>query len=714
MELTRNVFDKKDYLYDYLNETTTMKRIAFPLFLIASILVNMTFAQEEAFPCEADQVNSNVFQSRPELQSHINSMRNELEAFTYNYVNNTIHEKSEDVYIIPIVFHIIHDNGAANISEAQIQDGIRLINEQFRKLNADTVNIVEEFKHLAADVKVEFRLAKLDPDGNCTNGINRIFSPLTNMGGHVVKDLIQWPPNKYLNIWTSNVAGTSLAGHCLMPPVADTIPEWDGIVIQHSYVGEMGTSNHTKRTVLTHEIGHYLNLYHIWGGNNVPDFYYLPVASPENCEHDDMVEDTPNTIGWQSCNTSANTCESLDMVQNYMDYSYCSLLFTEGQKQRMRATLNSPVANRNNLWTEENLIATGVIDGFNPLCKADIIVSKKLVCLGEEVTFSDNSFFDVTSRNWTFEGANISSSTDSTVTVQFQTLGKHNVKLSVARGTETIDSTFVDFIEVIENIADKNYVIEDFENETGFNNKWRYEAGNPLRFERTNYGKNSEYSMYIDNFNGADKADYHIQTLGIDATEMTKLAIAFDYAYAKSTTSNSERVYFYLSKDCGTTWQNKGQFSLFNNATIETDVEFFPTEENWSYKEVEINLNNYKVENLMIRIVFSANRGNNLFLDNINICDINSLAITSELLDAQLKVFPNPAKEILNLRIDDKFLNGEVSLYDVLGNVVIREKVVNQNEMAIDIQRLRAGTYFLKYSEQNGTEIYSVRKIVVE
>ena len=80
MELTRNVFDKKDYLYDYLNETTTMKRIAFPLFLIASILVNMTFAQEEAFPCEADQVNSNVFQSRPELQSHINSMRNELEA----------------------------------------------------------------------------------------------------------------------------------------------------------------------------------------------------------------------------------------------------------------------------------------------------------------------------------------------------------------------------------------------------------------------------------------------------------------------------------------------------------------------------------------------------------------------------------------------------------------------------------------------------------
>src|SRR5690554_2880247 len=420
----------------------------FTFLFLFSLFVYTVYGQEP-YPCETDQMNSQLFQNSPELQTKIIKSKEKLEAFTEAYVQQVASERSDATYIIPVVFHVIHNYGVGNISEAQIHDGLRLVNEQFRKRNADTVEIVNAFKDLASDTKIEFRFAQLDPDGNCTNGINRIYSPLTNAGGHVIKDLIQWPPNQYLNIWVANVVGTSLAGHCIMPPVADTIPEWDGIAIQHSYVGSIGTSTPHKRTVLTHEIGHYLNLYHIWGGNNVPGFYYLPVGDASNCDHDDGVTDTPNTIGWSSCNLTASSCGSaLDMVQNYMDYSYCSLLFTEGQKQRMRATLNSPVANRNNLWTEENLIATGVIDGFNPLCKADIIVSKKLVCLGEEVTFSDNSFFDVTSRNWTFEGANISSSTDSTVTVQFQTLGKHNVKLSVARGTETIDSTFVDFIEV--------------------------------------------------------------------------------------------------------------------------------------------------------------------------------------------------------------------------------------------------------------------------
>src|SRR5690554_7097425 len=217
------------------------------LFILFSISVYIGYSQEP-YPCETDQINSELFKNSPALQEKIIQSKNELEAFTESFVQQASSDRSDATYIIPVVFHIIHDYGLGNISDAQIHDGLRLVNEQFRKLNADTVDIVNDFKHLASDTKIEFRLAQLDPDGNCTNGINRIFSPLTNAGGHVIKDLIQWPPNQYLNIWVANVVGTNLAGHCIMPPVADTIPEWDGIAIQHSYVGSIGTSTPHKRT----------------------------------------------------------------------------------------------------------------------------------------------------------------------------------------------------------------------------------------------------------------------------------------------------------------------------------------------------------------------------------------------------------------------------------------------------------------------------------
>ncbi|MBK7183135.1 MAG: hypothetical protein IPH89_09460 [Bacteroidetes bacterium] len=173
------------------------------------------------------------------------------------------------------------------------------MNKTFRKQSADTASIIAAFKPLHADCDIEFRLATLDPNGNCTSGINRIASPLTTTGDHAVKSLIHWDPSKYLNVYVvQNAAG--LAGHAVWPADADSIPNWDGIVISHDYVGSVGTSTPQRSVVLAHECGHYLNLQHIWGGNNVPNFYYYPCADPfKDCNIDDLVTDTPPTIGWQ-------------------------------------------------------------------------------------------------------------------------------------------------------------------------------------------------------------------------------------------------------------------------------------------------------------------------------------------------------------------------------------------------------------------------------
>ena len=141
-----------------------------------------------------------------------------------------------------------------------------------------------------------------------------------------MKLLIQWPRNKYLNVWVCAEAGGA-AGYSLYPGSVNGFNDanMDGIVIQGSYTGSIGTSNNYRSRVLTHEIGHWLNLRHPWGNSNSP-------GEADNCNQDDNVFDTPNTKGWTTCNLEGESCGSLDNVQNYMDYAYCGKMFTIGQK----------------------------------------------------------------------------------------------------------------------------------------------------------------------------------------------------------------------------------------------------------------------------------------------------------------------------------------------------------------------------------------------
>ena len=122
-----------------------------------------------------------------------------------------------------------------------------------------------------------------------------------------------------------------------------------------------------------------MNLRHLWGNSNSP-------GDAENCEMDDNVTDTPLTSGWTSCNLDGETCGSLDNVQNYMEYSYCGRMFTEGQRTRMRAAMNSNTAQRNQLWTPENLENTGVNE--EPiLCEARFNVSRQTICTEIQCSF---------------------------------------------------------------------------------------------------------------------------------------------------------------------------------------------------------------------------------------------------------------------------------------------------------------------------------------
>ena len=271
-------------------------------------------------------------------------MRTRIEQQTQRWESQPVEQRSNQantVVTIPVVFHVVYANGTQNISDAQIMSQLQILNDDFRRLNSDADNTWSQ----AADSEVEFCLATNDPQGNPTDGILRVSTTVSSFG---TSDNVKfsssggsdaWPAGSYLNFWVCNVGG-GILGYAQFPGGSAAT---DGVVCDYRYVGDIGTATapfNLGRTA-THEVGHWLNLYHIWGDGN--------------CNQDDQVSDTPNSDAANfGCATGHQSCSSTDMVQNYMDYSddACMNLFTSGQKTRMQA-LFAPGGFRASLATSE-------------------------------------------------------------------------------------------------------------------------------------------------------------------------------------------------------------------------------------------------------------------------------------------------------------------------------------------------------------------------
>jgi PKD repeat protein len=287
---------------------------------LALVTMQSKFANaQESFHCGTDAMMKKLYQEHPEMlqaqKDYDKKMAEEVEA-----KSKLKSPAAEAVYIIPVVFHVIHTYGSENISDAQILDQVAILNKDYRKLNADTAGIVPQFQGLAADSKIEFRLAKLDPNGNCTNGIDRIYSHKTNSADDMSK-LNPWPKNKYLNVWVVKTIGSAgVAGYAYYPSATTGwLTAFDGILILHNYIGSIGTSTPGTSRALTHEIGHWLNLSHTWGSTNDP-----AVACG-----DDLVNDTPITKGHNNCaNRFDYTCDSQNMTA--ATYNFANVTTSSG------------------------------------------------------------------------------------------------------------------------------------------------------------------------------------------------------------------------------------------------------------------------------------------------------------------------------------------------------------------------------------------------
>lgn len=684
-----------------------MKKI---LFLTCSVMLSAIAAAQSHIACGTDEMHQKLFQEHPEYNAGIIRANDKLNQFTSNFMQQP-QIKSGDPYIIPVVFHVIHNYGPENIGDAQIHDALKQVNIQFRKLNADTSDILQPFKARAADCKVEFRLAQLDPDGNCTSGITRTVSPLTAIGDHQVKSLIHWPPDKYLNVYICNQAA-GLAGHSMMPPAADTIPQWDGIVMQHSYVGTIGTSAYALRTVLTHEIGHYLNLQHIWGGNNVPNYYYLPVGNAGNCAFDDDVSDTPNTIGWQTCNLGGQSCGELSNVQNYMDYSYCSLMFTEGQKVRMHAALNSPVAHRNNLWQPANLVATGTDDVTYHLCGARFTSDKTVICAGESVHFSDISYHGISERLWTFQGGTSAGNTDSLATVTYANPGTYDVTLKVGNGTNVVEVTLDDYITVLAAPGEDTGIDQAFEYDQHYYDHWiTLDKGTPYNWDFTDRGFASNHSFKLNNFAAPINTTFEFYSHPIDASDLTSLAISFDWAYGRIEGSDVDGLQVLVSNNCGETWYVVKSFygsSSLKTVTGFVTGPFVPADDTqWKNTVIPSIPEAYLTENLMVKFKFDNKGNNNMYIDNIQVGHPDQLKLPA-ITKQDIEIYPNPANETVHLQTGENHSITKVSVYSLTGQLVKSFTGMEQSPaVELDVKDLMNGYYLFRIESQQGEVVVS-------
>lgn len=737
---------------------------------ILSILAFFIFGiytQAQIQPCSTGEMREQAHKMFPELIQKSQQFRQQMKAAMLETKagGSTL---DTVVYTIPIVFHVIHEYGNENISDQQIYDQVRILNEDYMKLNADTNLAIPFYDTIIGNARMQFRLASLDPIGNPTNGITRRYIhksyssiPSDDKGNFNYTKYDRWPRSQYLNVWIigdmAEMGGT--AGYAYHPvDVEGAFSFADGVMILNNFIGSIGTSNPHNSRSLTHEIGHYLGLDHVWGGTNDND-------SPNNCQADDGIEDTPNCEGSPTgfCDLTRKTCEDVsfqgiplppntqlpDPVQNYMDYSYCSVMFSEDQVTFMRNVLRSATAQRNMLWSESNLqntIPEGIV--YDPI--ADFYVENNdtdmdnnnnpLTAVGQNISFSNTSWRLVgstSSYSWKFEDASPSTSTDENPTVTFNSPGWKNVTLTVTNNGRTNTVTKENFVYV--------------------NPTWSYDGTNQIHFDdpsriRTNTwnpenleyewvrkndaGKNGSGGIFLDMSNPHENpilnspeyffnqrrngAKNSFITVPFNFEYITNASISFDWACATNATSSEdifESLTIYFSTNYGDTWSpvtgNETTSSIIGMDLVNNGTgwaSFYPSSgTTWSNQSFNILPFANGSSHIMFKFVYGSTQfSNNIAIDNINISGTLGLESASSLED-HITVYPNPStqSEGWSIKYDAlKWSGAQIKLMDLSGRIV-SEGVLpnNQNsEFQLTVGPSAAkGVYILKIKNADNT-----------
>lgn len=651
------------------------------------------------------------------------------------------------VYTIPVVVHVVYATEYDNISVAQIEDGLRILNEDYQRLNPDASQTRSIFQGVAADMQIEFKLAKKDPNGNCTDGITRTKNATACLSGGESAKVVKWDRTKYLNIWlTRNVSNTTpqdpggyTLGYSFMPGTGGS---GDGVIMRHDEMGVIGTAvgpGNAGRT-LTHEVGHYLALHHPFApqrslsANNAADPCLrnnitnpTPSSLPGFENLLDFCEDTPPAAASNfGCNPSTNSCSNdspdlPDQIENYMDYSDCQNMFTLDQKARVHAVL-SMNSLRANLVSTSNLQATGILNPPSCAPVAGIDADKKIICTNEQIQFIDLSEEgDPSSWSWSFPGGSPATSTLENPTVSYANPGKYAVTLTVSNSGGSNTKTFTDFITV-KNSSNPLFVTtwtESFENGgipvlmnvvdgadgvNGDENAFTHYA---------NAGSHQSSSLVLLRANNSYGQIDQLISPAINTSNGTDLNLFFDYAFAATANDNDDQLEVYVSRDCGDTWIRR---RFYNGGRLRTAANttgiFVPNASQWTTET--INFNAYiGTDPILIKFVFENGGGNHFYIDNIRFGEGQDVSI-QEFEAADMALYPNPSEGLVNLKLSDLMDRElELQITDLSGKPVYLENLTSQGP-SLDLQldlNLVPGVYIVNLK---GESTSLQQKLIIE
>jgi len=714
-----------------------MKKIIFT-FLASSLIAFSGNTQEtEAVQCGMNEMLELLHKQHPELKAE-HELNKEL------LKNSRVKGESSErgvTYVVPVVVHILHEYGSENYSDANVYSMMNNLNESYNAANSGLSQISPAFDTIIGDIEIEFKLAAIDPLGNCTNGIEHINNHNTRFGDAASK-LNQWNRAKYYNIWivsfiageNSAAPGGGIGGYSIYPSGTDGLGyRFDGAMLAGPNSG-----------TLIHETGHWLALPHPFGTNGV---------SQDGICGDDGISDTPPTDGGGPCNLTNDFCETgvFENVQNVMDYTSCGIMFTDDQANVMRNSMIGISGERNRLWNDTTLIETGVKDLLLPqdpnnsltvpLCApvADFSVSSKITCVGEFVSFKDASWNAVVdNRTWTFQDGSPATSTSLNPTISFSTPGLKTVTLTSSNDAGSGTETRTSYIFVnpewasyegphsfnlenneaegfIVNNPEDNYARFHIVNDGGYDNS--------RAFKLNNYKNVENALLYTDDYFYNDRLGGNkdeLVTPSFDLRYTSGITFSFDYSYATNTLNESEineEIKVYSSKNCGVTWILRKTITPTQIVTagFAGSTDFKPTQNSqWANGSFVYNATSQDDKTMFKFVFIATDLSSNLYLDNINIQ--GTLSLTSDLIsNMDLNVFPNPSNgEEIQVSYNGQDEDVTFKLRDAQGKVIATQLIASTNGVVTQklnkTANLPAAMYFLEIQTGDYT---TTKKVVV-
>ncbi len=385
----------------------------------------------------------------------------------------------------------------------------------------------------------------------------------------------------------------------------------------------------------------------------------------------------------------------------------------------MRAAVTSSTGSRSNLWTPANLAAVGAVDS-PPLCKADFFADRRVICAGESVQFSDNSFNAVSGWTWDFQGGTPAAATTENPSVTYTTPGTYQVSLTASSGVDSESETKVAYITVLEPGTNLPFYegFENFSTMTDMQNTWFIDNGGSANgFELTSSAAHTgTKSLKINNFyqSGVNKNELSSSNVDLSGEVLDDVTLSFRYAYRKRETTNQEYLKVYFSADCGESWGTPKKTLNATMMSSEAVVSpWTPVTADWKTVHIPFSNNSFTpflVENFRYKFSFEANGGNNFYLDDINIyngSESDDIVLGIEETGAmnEITLFPNPNDGDMNVSFSlNNAQQVRLTVMDISGKE-LKSTIINgrtgENVIMIDNTGIASGVYFVRLNTES-------------